>query len=180
MYKLIITALALAPLSSAVANSTVQTPAIAAALAPTIDVPPGGSLPTLMNCSTALDKLASDMQTKTVSGVNTVVLIEQQALAEAPSNLGSNGGGFPQFGGDIQLTAGKIAGTSHVASPGATSRKDVTFRFSKVDGKARLDWTYAGKSYGSAVDSCASGYWTAATNKSAIAIKLGPLVSPPE
>ena len=180
MKKLLLT-LAFLPVP-ALATAAVPMPAVQPVVAvPTADV--GNSLPstaTPITCATVFDKLTADLQTKTISSVNSTLMVGELALAESPILGGGAGGGFNPVGGKAKLSSGKVVGTSHVAAPGGDSRSDVGFSISKVDGKARINWTYKGKSYGSLVDSCGNGYWTAAGPSSAIVIKLGALQTAPE
>lgn len=147
--------------------------------APQVDVgniPPG--LPQLTSCSSRLDTLLVDLQTKNISSANAVLMIGETALAESPSLPSS--GGFNPIGGTATKSGNKIAGSSKVAVPGTNTSSALTYTLSNVDGTARLTWVYKGKSYASSVDSCSSGYWTAASATSAIVVKLGALQSPPK
>jgi hypothetical protein len=132
-----------------------------------------------LTCATVLDNLLGDLQTKTISSVNSTLMVGELALAESPV-LGGGGGGFNPVGGEAKLSSGKVVGTSHVAAPGANTRNDLAFTIAKVDGKARLTWTFKGKSYAAAVARCTNGYWTAANTSSAIVVKLGPLQDAPQ
>jgi hypothetical protein len=146
--------------------------------APKVDVGPavgpGTVGPALTDCTTRFDALITGLGAgKSI----TVVLIDDKALAESPHL--PLGGGFNPSGGSVSLSAGEVAGKSHIAAPGGNSSADLTFTISKSDGKARLGWKYQGKQCAATVDSCNSGYWTATSASSAIAIKLGPLQDPP-
>jgi hypothetical protein len=179
---LFLLALALAIPAHAHAQTMGVTPMLALA-APQVDVGPavgpGTVGPVLVNdCAHKLDELVTGLSAgKSISGVDTVALVGNKALAESPHL--PLGGGFNPSGGTASLSAGKVSGKSHVATPGGNTSNDLTFTISKSDGKARLTWKYQGTQYASVVDSCTSGYWTAASASSAIAIKLGPLQDPP-
>lgn len=156
-------------------------PAIAMAdTAPAIDaskLPPSSVLPT--TCSARLDKLVADLQNKTIGGADSVLMVGHTAYAESPS-LPSSGGGFNPIGGSAKLVGTKIEGTSKVAVPGpGSSSSALTYVISKVDGTARISWTFKGKSYASNADNCSAGYWSASTAASSIVVKLGALQSPP-
>jgi FlaG/FlaF family flagellin (archaellin) len=130
-------------------------------------------------CEGALDKMVAEIKAgKMIAGVNSTLIVGETALAESPHF--PLGAGFNPSGGNATRSGETIVGTSHVAAPGTTSGADLKFTIDKYNGKARLKWTHAGKSYTSVVDGCASGYWIASSANSAIAIKLGGLVSPPE
>lgn len=147
------------------------------------DAPAGGipganpGMP-LLTCEGALDKMVADLQAgKMISQVNSTLIVGEQALAESPH---FPLGGFNVAGGTATRSGSTIVGTSHVAAPGTTSGADLKFTIDKANGKARLKWSYAGKNHTSYVDGCASGYWIASNSSSAIAIKIGALVSPAE
>jgi hypothetical protein len=147
--------------------------------APVFAVPvvPGGKLPggvgpaEPLTCEKVFDSLIAKLQgqmNKLDSRV--ALLVGDDAFAESPILPPS---GFEDFGGTAQRSGNKINGTSKVAMPGYSSKSaSLTYVISKVDGKARLSWTYNGLNYASNIDSCSSGYWTAATSKSAIIVKL--------
>jgi hypothetical protein len=146
---------------------------------------PSGGLPgatpgtPVLTCEGALDKMVADIQAgKMISQVNSTLIVGDTALAESPHFPLS--AGFNPSGGSATRSGSTIVGTSHVAAPGTTSGADLKFTIDKANGKARLRWTHAGKSYTSSVDGCASGYWIASSATSAIAIKLGPMVTPAE
>ncbi len=146
---------------------------VAPALQP---LPQGSTLPT--SCESRLDGIVAELQAgKNIGGVNSTLIVGAQALAESPPL--PVGPGFPAIGGSAQRSGNTITGTSHVAAPGTNSRAAVGFTISKLDGKARISWTYKGKSYAAGVDSCHHDYWTATSANSAIAIKLGARQDPP-
>jgi hypothetical protein len=154
-------------------------------VAPKQPVSQSGALPgatpgtQVLTCEGALDKMVADLQAgKMISQVNSTLIVGETALAESPHFPLS--AGFNPSGGTATRSGSTIVGTSHVAAPGTTSGADLKFTIDKANGKARLRWTHAGKSYTSSVDACASGYWIASSSSSAIAIKLGAMVSPAE
>jgi hypothetical protein len=190
MKKLLLLLVALAPVVSTSAQATVPTVGLqsfAFAFAPGAGrgtssgaLPPGsGAQPVPLDCTYIFDKAITDLQSgaKKLSTPYSTLLIGESALAEAPSSIsGSNGGGFGTFGGDAALSAGKIKGTSHIAAPGATARKDLAFTISKVGDKPKISWSHQGKSYSGNLDNCTSGYWTASSSTSSIAIKMDVFV----
>ena len=132
----------------------------------------------VLTCEGALDKMVADLQAgKTISSVNSTLIVGEVARAESPHFPLS--GGFHLTSGTATRSGSTIVGTSHVAAPGTTSGADLKFTIDKYNSKARLKWTYAGKSHTSFVDGCASGYWIASSSTSAIAIKIGATVAPP-
>lgn len=133
---------------------------------------PPGTVAEPLTCEKVFDSLIAKLQglnNKLTSNVS--LLVGDNALAESPTLPPSSG--FVDLGGTAQRSGNKINGTSKVAEPGYSSYSSpLTYVISKVDGKARLSWSYKGKNYASRIDSCSSGYWTAATSKSAIIVKL--------
>jgi hypothetical protein len=182
MKKFLLLFVAIAPVVSTTAQATmpiVHLQSFASAFAPGTSTSsgalPGGSGPTVpLDCTFLLGKAITDLQAgKKLSTPYSTLLVGEQALAEAPSSISGGGGsGFPSFGGDAQLSAGKIKGVSHVAAPGATVRNDLAFTISMVSGKPKINWSHKGKSYVGALDNCTSGYWTASSAASSIAIKM--------
>jgi hypothetical protein len=169
--KKLLVLLAFLPVAPAIAMATTA-PAIDAS-----NLPPGTVMPT--TCSARLDKLVADLQTKNLGGADTVLMVGSTAYAESPT-LPASGGGFNPVGGSAKLVGSKIEGTSKVAVPGPNaSSSPLTYVISKVDGNARISWTFKGKTYASSADNCSGGYWSAATASSAIVVKLGALQSPP-
>ncbi len=137
---------------------------------------PGG-VQQLLTCEGALDEMVADLQAgKVIPQVNSTLITGETARAESPHFPLS--GGFNVSGGTATRSGSTIVGTSHVAAPGSTSGADLQFTIDKYNSKARLEWTYAGKNYASFVDGCASGYWIASSSTSAIAIKIGAVVTP--
>ncbi|MBK8236146.1 MAG: hypothetical protein IPK74_11350 [Deltaproteobacteria bacterium] len=169
--KKLLALLAFLPAAPAFAQTTTAAPQVDVG-----NIPPG--LSQLNSCSSRLDTLLVDLETKNIAGANAVLMIGETALAESPSLPGS--GGFNPIGGSAVKSGNKIAGSSKVAVPGTNTSSVLTYTLSNVDGTARLTWVYKGKSYASSVDSCSSGYWTAASATSAIVVKLGALQSPPK
>lgn len=144
---------------------------------------PSGAIPgatpgvQVLTCEGALDKMVADLQAgKLISTVNSTLIVGEMALAESPHFPLS--AGFNVSGGSATRSGSTIVGTSHVAAPGTTSGADLEFTIDKYNAKARLKWTHAGKSYTSFVDGCTSGYWIASSSTSAIAIKIGAIVTP--
>jgi hypothetical protein len=182
--KKLLVLLALLPAAPALADASTTVPPVFAApsVGPAVDasnLPQGPALP--ITCESRFDALMSDLQSgKAISGANVSLLVGDQALAESPL-LPSPGQGFNPIGGNAVRSGNKINGTSKVATPGNNmTSAPLTYVISKVDGKARLSWTYKGKNYASNIDSCSSGYWTSATSGSAIIVKLGPVQNPPQ
>lgn len=179
MKKLMLSLFVLVPMAPISAAASI--PAAASlpvlALAPTVQNLPGG-LPR-PTCEARLDGIVAELQAgKSIAGVNSTLIVDAQALAESPTL--PVGGGFPNTGGTAKRTGNTVTGTSHVAAPGGNSRSDVAFTIAKVDGVARISWTYKGKAYAAGVDSCHHDYWTATAATSAIAIKLGARQDPPQ
>lgn len=182
--KKLLVLLALLPAAPAFADTSAGMPH--AFLAPSVgravdagNLPPGPVQP--ITCESRFDSLIAALQGgKNIGGANVSLMIGEQALAESP-HLPSSGQGFNPVGGTAVRSGNKINGASTVAAPSTNSTSAaLTYVISKVDGKARLSWTYKGKNYASNIDSCSSGYWTAASASSAIIVKLGPLQDPPE
>lgn len=133
----------------------------------------------VFTCEGALDTLVADLEAgKLIQGVNSTLIVGTTALAESPHL--PLGPGFNVSGGSATRSGSTIVGTSHVAAPGSNSSADLKFTIDKYNGKARLKWKHQGKSYTSFVDGCSNGYWIASSFTSAIAIKLGDTVSPPQ
>jgi hypothetical protein len=188
MKKFLLLLGAIVPIASSTAHAMVpiaELQPFALAFAPgtgtsTSSLPPGGSIP--LDCNFILDKAIDDLQSgaRKVDNAYSTLLVGEKAYAEASSKIVAGGGsGFATYGGDAQLSAGKIKGTSHVATPGATARTDLAFTLSMVSGKAKMNWSFGGKSYSGSLDNCTSGYWTASTATSSIAIKMDVFVPPP-
>jgi hypothetical protein len=176
MRNLMLLLVAFAPLVSANAQATMPSPALRAFMPPAgvnvnTNLPTDALEPVPVDCAAVLDELIAAMGPGGSLTLRSTLLAGEAAYAESPHE--ANSGGFDPPLGIASVVDGKLSGSSRVAIPARTLEpRDLTFAFAVVDGRAMISWTHQGRSYSAPVDHCSNRLWTAASESSAIAIKL--------
>jgi hypothetical protein len=135
--------------------------------------PPGtaaGALP--ISCTTVFDGLITKLKAgDKLNSVHTTLIDGEVAYAEGKMPAQS---GFVPPPSSARLIGQTVAIQSLMTAPSNTgSSSKLMAVLEKAGDKVRLKWTHAGKTHTSTVDTCSSGFWTAADATSAFVVKLG-------
>lgn len=130
-------------------------------------------------CADAIADLEAHLRSPRNHGLalETSVIVGGNAYAE--HSAGPCGEGCTATG-EATLSPSGIVGASSVAVPGFLPHP-LKLVLSRMQGKARLEWSLLGKTYQSDVDRCTGGLWTAAQgSKSAIIVQITENAAPPK
>jgi len=140
-----------------------------------------GLQPAIPACEVVLDGMIADWKKPNMKqevAATSALIVGESAAAEGAK---SGGGGFYSVGGKAVPSGAMIKGTGSLGALPTNEVYPATFEIWKnpSTGKAMMKWTYRGNSYQSVVDTCSSGYWTAASATSSFMVKMGKVVENP-